>query len=548
MPKNGTRDSCTVHFVVGLCYVGCYFIDSYARVRAVVMTRDDSSGGWLPLGGGGLSCVTVYKVSRAEDSSSTHSGGSGSNLSPCSSSPSPSPSPGPSPTSVEFHIKGERLKDKLVVLECVLQRDLVYNKVNPIFHHWRINDKKFGLTFQSPADARAFDRGVRRAIEDINQGCRPFGEGDLPEEGLPALRMVSSTHILPTEAEHMHVSLAWATLHTALTNQSQQPPPHAERREGARVGEGEERRTNPALMRSGGVWETRAGGPACSPVEYGGAVCEPPLICTPMKEPFSPLNHVVSTEPFRGCYVAAQPFDDNRRYLPPQSTRRVSFRMDEEEIVRINPRQDVFVRGYEDYRHPVMGRRDADREELDFPTTFHKLDSKKCDYLFPDGPGGDSHSGPGLGIGTGMGLGLGLGKDTAIKTQPSPQLKSKKGRRRREDGERSRCIYCREMFNHEDNWRGQCQDAPDPIKQCIYKVSCMLCAESMLYHCMSDSEGDFSDPCSCDTSDEQFCLRWLALVALSFIAPCMCCYLPLRACHHCGEACRCCGGKHKAAG
>uniref|UniRef100_A0A3B5AS24 Sprouty related EVH1 domain containing 1 n=1 Tax=Stegastes partitus TaxID=144197 RepID=A0A3B5AS24_9TELE len=364
--------------------------DSYARVRAVVMTRDDSSGGWLPLGGGGLSCVTVYKVSR-------------------------------------FHIKGERLKDKLVVLECVLQKDLVYNKVNPIFHHWRINDKKFGLTFQSPADARAFDRGIRRAIEDINQG--------------------------------------------------------------------------------------------------GCVVCdEPPSICTPMKEPFSPLNNVVSTEPFRGCYVRAQPFDEfppsNRRYLPPQSTRRVSFRMDEEEIVRINPRKDVFIRGYEDYRHPVMWKQEADREDLDFPTGFHKLDSKKCEYLFPD----------------------------AIKTQPSPLLKSKKGRRRREDGERSRCIYCREMFNHEDNWRGQCQDAPDPIKQCIYKVSCMLCAESMLYHCMSDSEGDFSDPCSCDTSDEQFCLRWLALVALSFIAPCMCCYLPLRACHHCGEACRCCGGKHKAAG
>lgn len=57
-----------------------------------------------------------------------------------------------------------------VVLECTIKRDLVYNKVNPIFHHWRINNKKFGLTFQSPADARAFDRGIRRALEDIKQG------------------------------------------------------------------------------------------------------------------------------------------------------------------------------------------------------------------------------------------------------------------------------------------------------------------------------------------------------------------------------------------
>lgn len=57
-----------------------------------------------------------------------------------------------------------------VVLDCVIKQDLVYNKVNPIFHHWRIDNKKFGLTFQSPADARAFDRGIRRALEDIKQG------------------------------------------------------------------------------------------------------------------------------------------------------------------------------------------------------------------------------------------------------------------------------------------------------------------------------------------------------------------------------------------
>jgi hypothetical protein len=31
------------------------------RVRAQVMTRDDSSGGWVPLGGGGLSNVSVRK-------------------------------------------------------------------------------------------------------------------------------------------------------------------------------------------------------------------------------------------------------------------------------------------------------------------------------------------------------------------------------------------------------------------------------------------------------------------------------------------------------
>ncbi|KAG5887920.1 hypothetical protein JTB14_003017 [Gonioctena quinquepunctata] len=34
------------------------------RVRAQVMSRDDSSGGWVPLGGGGLSNVSVRKRPR----------------------------------------------------------------------------------------------------------------------------------------------------------------------------------------------------------------------------------------------------------------------------------------------------------------------------------------------------------------------------------------------------------------------------------------------------------------------------------------------------
>ncbi|KAI5618886.1 sprouty-related, EVH1 domain-containing protein 1 [Silurus asotus] len=479
------------------------------------MTRDDSSGGWLPLGGGGLSCVSVHKVTRTDSDS---------------------------PNSVDYLIHGERLKDKLVVLECIIKRDLVYNKVNPIFHHWRIDNKKFGLTFQSPADARAFDRGIRRALEDIKQGPVVLCNASLRFLCIP----VASLHCPHRSVAALQGAVAIATRHMA----------------------------HPAQWPGTGrvvLQETQSRShPSCAPSRCRSVTCprrfllyiywrrqrqvmtavidlvitlkvnqEPPSICTPIREPFSPHGRVVSTEPFRSCYVRTQPFEEfsspSHRYLPPQvsfsSTRHVSFHMDEEEVVRINPRKDVLIRGYEDYRHPVMWKQDNERDDSDFSTMFTKQDSKKSEYSFLEG---SDHR---------------MGTKDSIKTQqPSPLLKSKKSRRRREDGERSRCIYCREMFNHEENRRGECQDAPDPIKQCIYKVSCMLCAESMLYHCMSDSEGDFSDPCSCDSSEEQFCVRWLALLGLSIIAPCMCCYPPLRACHHCGEACHCCGGKHKAAG
>ncbi|KAK7883032.1 hypothetical protein WMY93_029206 [Mugilogobius chulae] len=111
------------------------------RVRAVVMTRDDSSGGWVPLGGGGLSHVVICKGRSHE--------GRGRR---------------------EYIIRGERLRDRAPVLECAVQRGLVYNKVNPIFHHWRVEDRKFGLTFQSPADAISFEKGLQAVIDKLDRG------------------------------------------------------------------------------------------------------------------------------------------------------------------------------------------------------------------------------------------------------------------------------------------------------------------------------------------------------------------------------------------
>nr|CAD7577601.1 unnamed protein product [Timema californicum] len=60
--------------------------------------------------------------------------------------------------------KGKKNK---VVLSCTIKKDFEYNKVMPTFHHWKTGDKKFGLTFQTAADARAFDKGVRMAVEEL---------------------------------------------------------------------------------------------------------------------------------------------------------------------------------------------------------------------------------------------------------------------------------------------------------------------------------------------------------------------------------------------
>ena len=55
-----------------------------------------------------------------------------------------------------------------------MKKDFEYNKVMPTFHHWMSGENRFGLTFQTAADARAFDKGVRMAINDILEGKQTF--------------------------------------------------------------------------------------------------------------------------------------------------------------------------------------------------------------------------------------------------------------------------------------------------------------------------------------------------------------------------------------
>ena len=40
----------------------------------------------------------------------------------------------------------------------------------PTFHHWRAGKQRNGLTFQTAADARAFDKGILRAYNELIDG------------------------------------------------------------------------------------------------------------------------------------------------------------------------------------------------------------------------------------------------------------------------------------------------------------------------------------------------------------------------------------------
>lgn len=107
--------------------------------------------------------------------------------------------------------------------------------------------------------------------------------------------------------------------------------------------------------------------------------------------------------------------------------------------------------------------------------------------------------------------------------------------------------YCHEFYEEEWNRKGSCAFAPDYLKSGIDTISGMMCARCMLYHCMSDSEGDLvNHPCSCDTDEDINCTKkWVGLAILSLLIPCLWCYPPMKACHMIGLHCGVCGGKHR---
>lgn len=265
-------------------------------------------------------------------------------------------------------------------------------------------------------------------------------------------------------------------------------------------------------------------------------------------------------------------------FLPPsvqpfsRIPRRVTF--EDEEIVRINPRERSWERsterylgrqsdrhwltGYEDYRHATMCDKFIHPDNSESYIHLDKMEAQKHDYTYPLAPAlSPSDSDPALGTlgNKGHGSSYHSGISSVVSAQPRSfflgSLSSNERKGQRDKGmERAQCEHCGEAFYLFENRRGRCQDALDPVRVCIHRVSCMWLADTMLYHCMSDPEGDYSDPCSCDRgeggSGSRLGTRWLALLGLSVVAPCLCLYPPLHACHRAGLACGCCGGRHKA--
>ncbi|XP_020950001.1 sprouty-related, EVH1 domain-containing protein 3 isoform X4 [Sus scrofa] len=374
------------------------------RVRAVVMARDDSSGGWLPVGGGGLSQTT---------------------------------------------------------LECTLRPGLVYNKVNPIFHHWSLGDCKFGLTFQSPAEADEFQKSLLAALAALGRG---------------SLTPSSSSSSSPSQdtAETPCPLTSHVDSDSSSSHSRQETPPSAAAAPIVTV-------------------ESASGFGSATPPQRrrSSAQSYPPLLpFTGIPEPPEPLAGV------GGPGWGGRGYEDYRRAGPPAPLALSTC------VVRFAKTGAL--------RGAALG------SPAVLPAPLTEAAAPAPPARPPPGPG-----------------------PASAPAKASPEAE-----------EAARCVHCRALFRRRADGRGgRCAEAPDPGRLLVRRLSCLWCAESLLYHCLSDAEGDFSDPCACEPGHPRPAARWAALAALSLAVPCLCCYAPLRACHWVAARCGCagCGGRHEEA-
>lgn len=107
------------------------------------------------------------------------------------------------------------------------------------------------------------------------------------------------------------------------------------------------------------------------------------------------------------------------------------------------------------------------------------------------------------------------------------------------------CMYCCELFDP-DNGHSKCRDAPDRVMDWIKIASCAPVADTVMYLCFSDSEGDYEPACTCSKLTHDSLRKWAIVVLMSFCLPCLCCFWPLVGCRRCAMSCGYCIPRHRA--
>lgn len=490
-------------------------------VKAQVMTRDDSTGMWVPLSGGGMSVVSLHRVltPRADNDGDD----------------------------VTYVILGQRIADRSVALNCELLSDFQYTSVNPTFHHWTTDNRRFGLTFQTSSDATAFHRGIQK----LQQKMRLEDSGSDPQLDKKTQEI---TDILQDEDISMP---------SRVLKETEEEPGNSDTftNEGCSTFEPKQApKTTPRM-------------PCITPQIF---IKQPQL-------PATQLAHLRTNPPPNILSQVPPPVGSSSPPGVTDKTRGITlgdygFYVDvSTNSVGLDGPQGGWLEGDVKDIGQKVRRLSIPSDEADdliyfsgSYVQFARNDPEKHDYCYPSL---DTFKFPPYGT---MPRSPYAEPQQVRLSTPVPVPIPIKSRHRwlrwkrscaagagpahlrppQKPVRKSRCAYCDEFFTPEENFRGACKDAPDRILACIKAATCVCCRDAVLYHCKGGEDDDnaVNDELDCRYRDRRSggggggsCRRRVITILICLVVPCLWCYLPLRACHRVGVSCQCCGPRHKAA-
>uniref|UniRef100_A0A915AGD1 WH1 domain-containing protein n=1 Tax=Parascaris univalens TaxID=6257 RepID=A0A915AGD1_PARUN len=487
-------------------------VECLVSVRAQVLTWDDALGGWLPVDDGALCGVSLLQQVTCQQSLSAsavqpakRSSWSGVLSQNTLATPSTRIAP-----QWEYHIQGKRISDQTVLFNCTLMPHVTYRNAMPTFHHWRIKEQRFGLSFGSAFDASKFYNRLQKALDHLCRQSSGESNIDASEEleddvfaptELPDSFSSSST-TRPASFSNMNVDTQAAGERKSRNqHQSQSVPPIS-------------------LPYSVPVIRTTM---SSSPV--GRRESAPFDDCPPMDpETARPcIAYSLPTSTNAVFYVnigpSGQPIDSERasdgnetRQSTPQ--RNEEDRGEEDDLLITDDAISIPTTLHQSFaislssssktdkaeskasdRHSISRLRSKSRSEISslgyrVPLVHEKMRSASnpcTDFFYAKSryPLFDRYVSSPLAIDGAKSF---IEAHASLYKNREHIILPKKKEPSSEMMRRECCFYCRNWYNVRDNPRGACKEAPDPLEIAIRRLTCYSVAQGVVYHCCREND------------------------------------------------------------
>ncbi|KAE9547595.1 hypothetical protein FO519_009193 [Halicephalobus sp. NKZ332] len=393
----------------------------------------------------------------------------------------------------EYSIQCQRKSDSKTIIECTLAAHMTYICALPTFHHWRIGDRKFALSFASDYSASKFHNRLQKALSHLSRQSKSTIAGS-GESNLDATDDLEDDVFVTTDSSE----------------------------------------TPSAIPRP---WPKRS----LVSTNYSSALCPSLSVTNHLDEEVDCFEDENTDKYPLLCSMLPSAHFEDRPPVDPDSARPSGTMLT---LASVSPcvnchkcyGSPAFISSISSDNEPSSAGSDLKKMSLSPKTS----DSGKPRLIQSSSSGGSS-----IQEKTSTSS-LKFGKMRSIRSSSNPgsimlvQKLSNKGRETEiakskslleahlrntytnnamrnasfELVQRERCKYCSQWYNVKDNKKGDCLDAPDTVETWIKRVTLYSWANDFVNRRVQSRNGNVSKR-----------KIWFSLLGCVF--PCLCCYLPL---------------------